>query len=159
MTNRRGPFRLTAGLFTLVALVLLGLLNNTPASLAPLPAEVGSHLTAASLMATAVVPDSALSAPMLEGQVFRGQKGDERQPLAEVEVQLYCSNDPHALGTLCDRTSTNGIGWYGLVPPGIWEYYNIFEVDPAGYVSEFASSVDGAVVNLNWIQYTNPLAG
>ena len=82
MTNLRGLSRLFAGLFAVVVLLLLGLLNNHPASLAPLPAEIQIGPTVHVLAATAIAPDSALSAPVFEGQVFRGQVGDERQPLA-----------------------------------------------------------------------------
>ena len=79
--------------------------------------------------------------------------------MPEVLVQLYCSNSINDVGTLCRSTYTNGVGWYGLVLPGIWEYYNIVAVTPAGYVAVGATSVGGTVVKPDWIRYANPLTG
>jgi hypothetical protein len=155
MTNLRVPSRLLPGLLALAALLLLGVLSSGSAALASL-AEAMSSPAAAGLAATAVQLDAALAAPVLEGYVFSGQVGDERLPFGEVRIQLFCSNTISVVGTPCGGgTYTNGAGWYGLLVPGIWEYYNIIEIVPAGYLPVGATSVGGVVVKPDWIQYTN----
>ena len=96
---------------------------------------------------------------MLSGQVFEGDIGDESTPLEGATVELYCSNDEPAVGTFLSNTVSDGEGWYGLITGATCEYFNIQEIDPEGYISVGATSVGGAVVSDNWIQYTPPLLG
>jgi hypothetical protein len=96
---------------------------------------------------------------MLSGQVFEGDVGDESTPLEGATVELYCSDDEPAVGTFLSNTVSDGEGWYGLVTGATCEYFNIQEIDPEGYISLGATSVGGAVVSDNWIQYTPPLLG
>ncbi len=94
------------------------------------------------------------------GRVFNGNIGDESNPLGYVLVDLYCSNDYNAYGTLIAQASTNPHnGYYFLVTSRTCEYYNILETDPLGYVSVGATSPGGTVRNYNWIQYSSPLTG
>ncbi|MEX1311749.1 MAG: prealbumin-like fold domain-containing protein, partial [Candidatus Sulfomarinibacteraceae bacterium] len=93
----------------------------------------------------------------IEGNVFDGEEGDETSPLEGVTVELYCSDEEPSLGTLLSTATTNGSGWYGLTTGTTCEYYNIVELDPDGYASIAATSVDGTVLSHSWIQYVNPL--
>ena len=56
-----------------------------------------------------------------------------------------------------EQSTTDGTGWYGLTTGETCEYYNILEVAPDGYASIGATSIDGAVISHNWIQYMYPL--
>ncbi len=99
------------------------------------------------------------SLPQLSGRVYEGSVGNETTALADVSVELWGSNNQPDLGTFVISTTTDLTGWYGLtVPPG-YEYYNIVEIDPVGYVSEGATTVSGTVIGPNQIQYAHPLAG
>ncbi len=100
----------------------------------------------------------------LSGRVYDGETGLEppnSTPLQGVTVSLYCSNDQWNKGIFLRSTTTDANGWYGLdVYDGdVCEYFNIVETDPAGYVSQGATTVGGSVVDANWIQYSVPLAG
>lgn len=97
--------------------------------------------------------------PTLSGRVYAGNVGDESTPLSGVTVELYCSNDADFLGEHIGSTATNAEGWYGLLVAGVCEFYNILQTDLPGYESVGATSVDGVVVNSNWIQYAYPLGG
>lgn len=101
----------------------------------------------------------AVLIPALSGYVYEGSIDDESKPLANVTVELYCSNNAGALGNLVASMVTNGQGFYQFVVSGICEYYNIVEVDPPDYVSVGSKTVGGTVVSSNRIQYTYPLVG
>lgn len=100
-----------------------------------------------------------LALPLLSGRVYAGEPEGESTPLEGVTVELYCSADQQDQGWLINRTTTNADGWYGLMAGAVCEYYNIVELDPPWYTSAGASSVDGAVITDNWIQYDAPLTG
>jgi len=97
--------------------------------------------------------------PTLSGRVYAGNVGDESTPLSGVTVELYCSNNADFLGEHIGSAATNAEGWYGLLVAGVCEFYNILETDLPGYEAVGATTVDGVVVNSNWIQYTHPLEG
>jgi hypothetical protein len=99
----------------------------------------------------------ASAAPILSGRVYAGELGDESTALVGVRVELYGSNDLRYLGELIDWTTTDRTGWYGLDAEPVWEFYNILEVDPAGYQSVGARTVDGEVIDANRIRYAYPL--
>ncbi len=110
-------------------------------------------------------PVAASSVPVapaqyvLQGRVYEGNVGDEGSPLQGVTVSLYCSNNHAQQGTFLRSTTTDATGWYGLEARETCEYYNIIETDPAGYTSMGATTVDGNVIDYNWIEYTSPLEG
>ena len=108
---------------------------------------------------TSTPTSTLLPAPVLSGRVYEGEVGDHSTPLSGVAVRLHASNDAGVLGAQIDETTTDGNGWYGLDAAPGYEYYYIVEVDPAGFESVGAASVDGTVVNANRIRYGHPLAG
>ena len=93
----------------------------------------------------------------LEGKVFDGPVGDETRPLSGVTVQLWCSNNTNDQGVLHTSTTTNAAGSFFFSISFVCEYYNIIEVDPAGYSSVGATWIGGSVKTSNWIQYPYPL--
>ena len=100
----------------------------------------------------------------LSGRVYRGETGIEppnSAPIEGVTVRLYCSNNKNDLGNPLRSTVTSEDGWYSLdVNSGdICEYYNIVETNLPNYISNGATTVDGSVVTVNWIQYQFPLSG
>ena len=96
----------------------------------------------------------------LSGRVYQGDAGVEysSSPIEDVRLDLYCSTSPGILGTLIDTTTTDSEGWYGLKGYYGCDYYNIVEVDPIGYISDGATTVDGVVINANQIQYMGNLS-
>ena len=92
--------------------------------------------------------------PILSGQVYSGEVGDESTPLSGVSVALYGSNVDTEAGTIITSTTTDLAGYYELTVDGVWEYYNILETDLQGYTSTGATTVGGSVVDPSWIQYT-----
>lgn len=103
--------------------------------------------------------ESLMSLTMLSGRVYAGNVGDESTPLSGVTMELYCSNNAGVLGTRIANTATDDEGWYGLLVSGVCEFYNILQTDLPGYESVGATSVDGVVINSNWVQYIHPLEG
>lgn len=97
--------------------------------------------------------------PAFSGRVYEGEVGNETTPIAGVNLKLYCSNNAGVLGTQINTTTTDETGWYGLDFTQVCEYYQIVETDPEDYISVGATSVDGDVVNANWIEYIYPLDG
>lgn len=93
------------------------------------------------------------------GKVFAGDLGDESAPLSGATVELYCSSAADDLGSLIASTLTNIDGWYTLQVASVCEFYNLVETDLIGYVSIGAISVDGSIIDENWIQYMQPLEG
>jgi hypothetical protein len=91
---------------------------------------------------------------VLSGRVYVGNVGDESTPKSGVTVRLYGSSNSGILGSQITSTTTDGTGWYSLLAPSGYEYYHIVEVDPSGYQSEGATSVDGTVISANWIEYS-----
>jgi hypothetical protein len=100
-----------------------------------------------------------ITLPALCGGVYEGSIGDISTPLPDVTVGLYCSNDAGSMGAYIGGSTTSRSGAYCLPVPGLCEYYNLQETDPADYTSVGATSVSGTVKNSNWIQYAHPLAG
>lgn len=100
-----------------------------------------------------------LSIPTFAGHVYSGTVGATTEPLADVTVELYCSNTIGYLGERIAASATNGQGEYALPAYKLCEVYNILESDPAGYISVGAQSPGGVIVNANWIYYTHPLTG
>ena len=80
-------------------------------------------------------------------------------PLNGVTVELYCSSDSVNLGSLIASTTTGSDGWFGLTALGTCGYYNVRETDRPGFTSLSATTVGGAAVNQNWVQYVYPLEG
>lgn len=97
--------------------------------------------------------------PLLSGRVYQGNVGDEGSPMAGATLELYGSNNVGVLGTFVMSTTTDAAGWYGLAAPVGFESYTIREVDPDGFDSVGATTVDGAVQDANHILYTHPLEG
>lgn len=97
--------------------------------------------------------------PAFSGRVYEGEVGNETTPIAGVNLKLYCSNNAGVLGTQINTTTTDETGWYGLDFTQVCEYYQIVETDPEHYISVGATSVDGDVINANWIEYIYPLDG
>ena len=95
----------------------------------------------------------------LSGQVFEGLPADTNHPLANVQLDFYCSNNVNELGTLASSTLTNGSGSYRLRIPGTCEYYNIIQNNLAEYDSTGAQSINGIIRTSDWIQYTYTLGG
>ncbi|HSB65508.1 MAG TPA: thrombospondin type 3 repeat-containing protein, partial [Anaerolineales bacterium] len=95
----------------------------------------------------------------LSGSVYQGFYPDTNSPMPGVSVDLYCSGNSGDLGTYLEETTTNGLGAFTLVDHGICSYYNIWEVNPLGYQSNYASSVGGVVITGDWIRYTGTLDG
>ncbi len=100
-----------------------------------------------------------LSIPTFRGHVYSGAIGDTTTPLANVTVELYCSNTVGYLGELIAASNTNSQGEYALPAYTLCEVYNILETDPQGYLSAGAQSPSGVILNANWIYYTYPLTG
>jgi hypothetical protein len=97
--------------------------------------------------------------PVLSGQVFKGEVGDQTTPIPGVNLKLYCSNNSGVLGRQMATTTTNAEGWYGLEVIDACEYYQIVETDFEGYTSVGATSAGGMVINSNFIEYSAPLTG
>jgi len=101
----------------------------------------------------------------LSGRVYEGEPGTEppqSTPLEGVLLTLYGSNSNGYLGVELGVTArTDSSGWYSLQIPEspVKEFYHIVETDPDGYISAGASTVDGVVMDANWIQYAYPLTG
>ncbi len=91
-----------------------------------------------------------------EGRVFAGLVGDDRSPIADVLVSLFCS-DIGDLGFPVGESVTDPDGTYRLIAPVDCPFYNIIESDPPGLGSEGATTPGGAVLDPNWIQYSPPL--
>jgi hypothetical protein len=106
------------------------------------------------ILITILISISAYAQDYLSGRVFNGNKGDESTPISGVTVRLYGSADQGVLGSQIGSTTTNSSGWYQLLAPAGYEFYNIVETDPSGYVSVDASSVSGTKVNANRIRYS-----
>ena len=100
-----------------------------------------------------------INIPVFSGVVYKGDFGYTADPLPGVMVQLGCSSDQGNFGELIGVTETTIQGEYQLPAVINCEFYNIVEVDPEGYYSIGAQSVDGTVFNSNWIYYSLPLAG
>ena len=91
------------------------------------------------------------------GAVYEGELWETDNPLAEVTVSLYGSNDAGIHGTILDQTTTTGDGSFSLDTGSIYEYYHIVEQDLPGYTSTGAwagGEGGGTVVDANWIRYT-----
>jgi hypothetical protein len=124
-------------------------------------------LTATVLVALVAVPVvgglverqivSGVGAPALatlSGTVFEGEPPADGVGLSGVTVTLYgANNQDQVYGNLVVSAVTDANGWYGLDVQTGYEWYNIVETDKEGYTSAGASSVSGAVINSNWIQY------
>ena len=102
---------------------------------------------------------SRQTVPVLGGYAYSGQVGDTSTPLPGVTVGLYCSFDPGLPGDLVDTRLTDSIGWFTFVVPLWCDYYNLIESDLPGFYSTGATSLSGAVINANWIQFNLPLEG
>jgi hypothetical protein len=98
-----------------------------------------------------------ITIPSFSGVVYQGDVGDTTNPLSGVSMQLGCSSSQGYFGDLIYSTITNNLGEYQLPAYILCEYYNIQEIDPAGYFSVGAQSTTGIVYNSNWIYYTYPL--
>jgi hypothetical protein len=97
--------------------------------------------------------------PVLSGRVYEGTVGDESTPLPGILMELYASNNIGIQGSLIYTTTTDESGWYGLSATLGYEFYTIVEVNPEGYNSEEATTVDGTVLDADRIRYDHPLAG
>jgi len=86
--------------------------------------------------------------------------GDQSHPLDGVNVRLYGAAVSSVIGTQLDSTYTGGGGQFHLFTNQTYGYYNVIEVDPAGYgtVGQVAGA-GGVVVGPNWIQYGSPSQG
>jgi len=94
----------------------------------------------------------------LQGQVYKGEVGDENHPLEGVTVSVYGTNNTYPdHGVLIASTTTDEHGWYGIEVAKSYEFYSIRENDPSGYASVGATSVDGTVRTSNWIEHIIPL--
>ena len=51
----------------------------------------------------------------LSGRVYKGNKGDQSNPLSGVTVKLYGSSNVGSLGNQIASTSTNSSGWYQVL--------------------------------------------
>lgn len=115
--------------------------------------------------ASAMLDDVAVIGPpqeptswTLQGQVYKGEVGDENHPLEDVTVSVYGANKPYPdHGVLIASTTTDEHGWYSIEVSDRYEFYSIRENDPPGYASVGATSVDGTVRTSNWIEYIIPL--
>ena len=95
----------------------------------------------------------------MQGKVFEGPAGDESTPLEGATVGLYGSNNAGIPGTLLESVVTDASGWFGMVAPLGFEYYNLIETNPATYDSVAAISPGGSVLSMDWIQFPIPLEG
>jgi hypothetical protein len=78
----------------------------------------------------------------------------------EVTVQLYGNDNPVALGTLLDETTTDATGAFSLSTSDRYAYYNIWELTPEGYQSTGALSGEGGIkVTDDWVLYVDVGAG
>ena len=94
------------------------------------------------------------------GYVYRGNVGDRSQPMDGVLVRLYGASSPSVVGTRLADRQTGGGGFFQLFTNQSYPYYNLLEVDPAGYSSMGAvAGAGGTVVSANWIQYAAPAEG
>jgi len=112
-----------------------------------------SRASAVVVLCAALCPGSIGLAATLSGRVYEGNVGEERNPLARVTVTLYGSNNSGQKGTYITSTTTDSAGWYGLEVEGAFDYYNIVETNPEKYTSVGATTVGGAVIDNDWIQY------
>lgn len=108
-------------------------------------------------------PRTLVTSWTFSGNVYRGQPGDYSTPLAGVTVAIYGANSTRGWGTWIRETTTNRSGAFSLTvwdDDGAYEYYNIVETDPQGYVSTGARSGSGGeVVSANWIRFHTPAPG
>jgi hypothetical protein len=95
----------------------------------------------------------------LSGSVYEGFYPDTSLPIPGVSVGLFCSASSGDVGTFLEETTTDGSGTYTLVDHGACSYYNVWEYNPFGYQSNYASSAGGIVITGDWIQYTGSLEG
>lgn len=102
---------------------------------------------------------SLLTLDQLSGVVYQGEVGDLSTPISGVQVLLGCSNNIGDSGSTCATSVTNATGWYFLIAPDGYAYYNILENDPGGYISTGATTNGGVVITSNQIQYSAPLVG
>jgi hypothetical protein len=141
------------------SLVLCLALSVTVALGAALALGLGSSVVARPVWADAAAAPALYT---LQGRVLEGTTGTEPTEssyIKGVKVSLWCSNNAGDKGIwlVDDWTDENGL--YQLDTQTICEYYNIIETNPPGYVSDGAKSVDGFVINADWIQYRGSLAG
>ncbi|MGA9398083.1 MAG: hypothetical protein WBV22_07470 [Anaerolineaceae bacterium] len=95
-----------------------------------------------------------------EGRVFRGEVGEETNPLSGVTVSLHLSNSGYpSLGALVDTAVSDINGWYSLSTSTDIDYYQIVQTDLTGFSSKGATSVGGTVRSSNVIEYTSSLSG
>ena len=105
-------------------------------------------------MLSAIALSRVHAQEVLSGRVYVGDVGDESTPKSGVTVRLFGSSNPGIRDVLIGSTTTNGTGGYSIGAPSGYEYYHIVETVPSGYQAEGASSVDGTVMNSNYIQYS-----
>ena len=90
------------------------------------------------------------------GSVYERLGESDWQPLSNVRVDLYGCDQQHNLGSWLAWCMTDKSGSFELSTLSPFNYYNIVETDPDGYVSVGVQPGPGACSggsNDNWIQY------
>ena len=101
----------------------------------------------------------------LQGRVYDGYPFDQSRPMVRVTVQLYLhvGNGFPDPGTWFADTSTDDNGFYSFTFYDDdligYEFVSLREINPAGYSSVDATSVDGAKKTNDWIEFDLPLTG
>ncbi|RMG91865.1 MAG: hypothetical protein D6708_07070, partial [Candidatus Dadabacteria bacterium] len=90
---------------------------------------------------------------LFSGHVHDEPRTDATPVLPGVTVELYCAEEPEALGALRTAAVTDADGFYELPLWEPCEYLNLHEVDPPGYASVASSSPVGEIVGPNRIRY------
>ena len=99
---------------------------------------------------------------LLQGRVYEGVPWEQDKPIPGVTVELWGANDSGVPIQYIDSTATDAQGWYGLLlDTGDWayDYYILWEKNPAGYVSTDARTVGGTRLSADQIQFGWPLEG
>ncbi|MBN2132289.1 MAG: carboxypeptidase regulatory-like domain-containing protein, partial [Sedimentisphaerales bacterium] len=99
---------------------------------------------------------------LLGGRVYEGVPWEQDKPIPGVTVELWGAYDSGVPIQYIAGTATDAQGWYGLLlDTGDWayDYYIIWEKNPAGYVSTDARTVGGTRLSADQIQFGWPLDG
>jgi hypothetical protein len=148
--------------------------TTTPiASATPTPSATGTGTTTPPPTATASSSATpSLSATPTEfpvvvevmaefgGSVYKGTPA-RRQPLPDIQVDLYGSYEPDQLGTLLTRGKTGTDGKFHLAhlssEDAGYKFYDLILSDPGVQVTEVVPGQGGVVRSLTWVGFPVPI--
>ncbi len=105
-------------------------------------------------------------ATTLSGRVYDGLTGDESVPAPGITISCYCSQqaqDPATMtswGVQIGQSVTDGTGYWEIPVLQACPYYLLVRSSTAApRINEGATSVGGAVIDAEMIEYSGPLSG